>query len=228
MARNVSNHFNTLGSKGEQRLMEDLIIESIRINGMKIYYVPRTFVKLDSLFGEDPLSKFEKVFPIEMYFDNPGEGFGGDRFMVSKFGFEMRETASFIVSRRRFNEAMRRDGFNAMPQTTATAQEVRPLEGDIIYLPLTNDHFEIKEVEHESVFYQVGYRNIFRLDVQKWDYSSETINTGVPEIDRVQEVFENLDSVANNPLADNNYVKDKVSQILDVTETNIFGDPTHF
>lgn len=227
MARNVSNYFNTLGSKSQQRLYEDLMIESIRLNGMKVYYVPRTYVKLDSLFGEDPLSKFEKVFPIEMYFDNPAGGFGGDRFLMSKFGFQMAETASFIVARRRFNEAMKHDGFNCMPNTQYTAQEVRPMEGDIIYVPLTNDHFELMKSDHESTFYQAGHNTVYRLDVQKWNYSSEQVNTGIPEIDRVQDVFENLDSTDNDPLADNDHIKDEASTVLDWSESNPFGEPDH-
>lgn len=225
MARTVSQYFNHIGATGEQRLAEDLIIESIRLRGMEIFYVPRTLVKADIVFGEDPLSKFEKVFPIEAYFDNPSEGFQGDRYLISKFGLEMRETANFIVSRRRFNEAVRYDGYNVMPITQLSVREVRPMEGSLIYLPLTNDLFQINFAEHESVFYQLGYRYIWRIDVQKYDYSHETISTGVPEIDRVQQFFENVDSVTNDPLAQNDDLKSEGSEIIDSTETNVFGDP---
>jgi hypothetical protein len=225
MARNVNHYFNTLGGKGEQRMIEDLIVEAIRINGMKVYYIPRTLVKKDPVFGEDPLSKFEKSFPIEMYFDNPSEGFGGDKYIISKFGLEMRETANFVVSRRRFNQQVKYDGYSAVPQTTYTLNEARPMEGDLIYVPLTNDLFQINFSEHESVFYQVGYRYIWRVDVQKYDYSSEQFSTGVEEIDRVQDLFENLDSVANDPLADNEVLKERANTNLDKTEKNVFGDP---
>lgn len=240
MARNVNHYFNTLGGKGEQRLVEDLIVEAIRINGMKVYYIPRTPGKLDPVFGEDPLVTFETSFPIEMYFDNPSDGFGGDRYLISKFGLEMRETANFIVSRRRFNQTVLYDGVNAVPQTNqnislanwnnlhgiqTTSREVRPMEGDLIYLPITNDIFQINFSEHESVFYQVGYRYIWRVDVQKYDYSSEKFSTGIKAIDRVQQVFENVDSVSNDPLADNNTLKDRATTNLNPTEKNIFGDP---
>jgi len=225
MSRTVSQYFNQFGAKGEQRLVEDLIVESIRINGMTVFYVPRTLVKLDPVFGEDPLSKFEKYFPIEMYFDNPSEGWQGDRYLISKFGLEMREQANFVVSRRRFNEAIRYDGYNAMPITKLSTKEVRPKPGDLIYLPLSNDLFQINFAEHESVFYQLGYRYIWRIDVQKYDYSHETIKTGKPEIDRVQQFFENVDSAANDPLAQNDELKKEGEQILDTTEKNIFGDP---
>lgn len=225
MARNVNHYFNTLGSKGEQRLVEDLIVEAIRINGMKVYYIPRTPGKQDPVFGEDPLSTFDKTFPIEMYFDNPSEGFGGDRYLVSKFGLEMRETANFIVSRRRFNQSVKFDGYSAVPNTNYTLGEARPMEGHLIYLPVTNDLFQINFSEHESVFYQVGYRYIWRVDVQKFDYSSEKFSTGIKEIDRVQDLFENVDSVTNDPLADNNTLKDRAVTNLNTTEKNVFGDP---
>ena len=153
MSRTTSQYFNQIGAKSEQRLVEDLIIESIRINGMEVFYVPRTLVKADPIFGEDPLSKFEKVFPIEMYFDNPGEGWQGDRYLISKFGFEMREQANFVVSRRRFNEAVRYDGYNVMPITKLTEREVHPKSGDLIFLPVTNDLFQISFPEHETRFH---------------------------------------------------------------------------
>jgi Virus neck protein len=225
MARTISQYFNQIGAKGEQRLVEDLIIESIRINGMEIFYVPRTLVKDDPVFGEDPLSKFEKVFPIEMYFDNPQDGWQGDRYIISKFGLEMRETANFIVSRRRFNETVRYDGFNMMPVTKLSTKEVRPMEGDLLYMPLTNDLFQINFAEHESVFYQLGYRYIWRIDVQKYDYSHETIKTGKPEIDRVQQFFQNADSASSDPLAENDDLLKEGAEVIDTTEKNVFGDP---
>lgn len=224
MARTVSQYFNQIGAKGEQRLVEDLIIESIRINGMEIFYVPRTQVKSDPVLGEDVLSKFEKVFPIEMYFDNPTQ-WQGDGYLISKFGLEMREMANFIVSRRRFNEAVRYDGYNVMPITQLTDKEVTPKNGDLIYLPVTNDLFIINHAEHESVFHQLGNRYIWRIDVQKYDYSHEKIATGKPEIDRVQQFFENADSVTNDPLAQNNDLKQAAEDIIDTTERNVFGDP---
>ena len=225
MARTISQYFNQIGAKGEQRLVEDLIIESIRINGMEIFYVPRTLVKLDPVFGEDPLSKFEKYFPIEMYFDNPSEGWQGDRYMISKFGLEMREQANFIVARRRFNESVRYDGFNAMPNTKLQIKEERPKPGDLVYLPVTNDLFQINFAEHESVFHQLGYRYIWRLDVQKYDYSHEKMKTGKPEIDRVQQFFENVDTAASDPLAQNDQLQKEGKKIIDTTEKNLFGDP---
>jgi len=242
MAKNVNHYFNVLGGKTEQKMVEDLIIEAIRSKGMKVYYIPRTLVKFDPVFGEDPLSKFEKYFPIEMYFDNPaGDGFGGDRYLISKFGLEMRETANFIVSRRRFNQSVLVDGYGSVPFTSqaearnawnqqhnisTASTEVRPMEGDLIYVPITNDLFQISFSEHESVFYQIGYRYIWRVDVQKFDYSSEKLDTGISEVDRIEDIFSNNDSVENDPLADNDILLERAEEKnISTREKNVFGDP---
>jgi hypothetical protein len=238
MSRTVSQYFNNINAKNEQRLVEDLIVESIRICGMTVYYVPRTLVDFDSILGEDPMSSFTKVYPIEMYFDQPS-GFQGDRDILSKFGLEMRDQTSFIVARRRFTQAVRYDGSNAIPQTqfTAntnyvneqqtqyTANEVRPLEGDLIYLPVTNDIFEITFADHESAFHQLGAVFVWRISVKKFAYSSETIQTGIPQIDRVSQIFENQDSVSQDTIADNPEIKTEVITDIDFDETNPFGEP---
>ncbi len=223
MSQTVNQYFNVLGTKPEQRLIEDLVIESIKINGLRIFYIPRTLVKEDPVFGEDPLSKFIQAFPIEAYFDNP-QGFNGNRDMLSKFGIQLQDQASFIVSRRRFNQAVKYDGYNAIPNHQYTTTEVRPMEGDLIYLPLTNDLFQINFAEHESVFYQVGYRYVWRIDVEKFMYSSETIQTGIAEIDKIQQLFENVDNISNDPLADNDAITTEADTIIDFDETNPFGE----
>jgi len=238
MSRTISQYFNQFGSKNEQRLVEDLIIESIQINGMKVYYIPKHLVAFDALFGEDPQMEFLKYYPIEMYFDNPN-GFEGDKDILSKFGLELRDKANFICSRRRFNQAVRYDGSNALPNTTYTETEVRPMEGDLIYMPLTNDCFQIQFADHESVFRQLGGLYIWRISVQKFDYSHEKIQTGLPEVDRVQDLFGgevsfdpnafdpafDADELANDPIADNALLKHEGTTLLDFTEENPFGEP---
>jgi hypothetical protein len=225
MARTISQYFsNSGGTKMEQNLIADLINEAIKINGIQIFYVPRTLVKEDPIFGEDPLSKFVAAFPIAAYFDNPAEGYQGDRYLVSKFGMEMRKQANFIISRRSFNQVVKYDGINTvLPNTTYTANEVRPLEGDLIYFPLTNDLWQIQFSEPESVFYQLGYRYIWRVNVEKYDYSSERFATGVPKIDRVADMFENVDSTAKDPIANNDNIIAEITPILDWSEENPFG-----
>lgn len=238
MSRNVSQYFNQINSKAEQRLIEDLIIESIRICGMKVYYIPRTLVDLDTILGEDPMSSFTKTYPIEMYFNTP-EGWDSQMDFISKLGLDMPDQTNFICSRRRFVQAVRYDGSNALPQTTFTqnanyineqqtqytANEVRPNEGDLIYLPVTNDLFEISRADHEGVFHQLGALYVWRIFVQKFRYASETIQTGVPQIDRIQTVFDNNDQTSQDPIADNNEIRDEAASDLVFTELNPFGEP---
>jgi len=239
VSRTVSHYFNNVNAKNEQRLVEDLLVEAIRITGLDIYYIPRTLVKVDPIFGEDPLSRFEKSFKIEAYFDSP-QGFEGDKDIISKFGIELRDKANFIVSRRRFTQAVKHDGYSALPNTSMTATPVRPMEGDLIYFPLTNDLFQIQYADHESVFHQLGGLYIWRITVQKYDYSHEQITTGIPDIDRVSDLFDSAasfvetgfdDAFAQDEVADaianNEVIREQATEVLDFSEDNPFGEPDH-
>jgi hypothetical protein len=161
-------------NSNEQGLYNDLIIEAIRNYGMDVYYIPRTNDKLDLLFGEDVLSKFESSYLIEMYFESV-DGFAGDRNFLSKFGLEIRKQANFIVSRDRFIQEVQTD----------PGVPVRPREGDLIWMPLTRDLFEITFADHEAIFWQLGKVYVWRLLVEKFKYSSERISTGINEIDNI-------------------------------------------
>ncbi len=186
----INHYFNNFHNKAEQHLVEDLIVESIKMFGMMVLYVPRDFVKLDRLFGEDTQAAFTKTYPIEMYFDSVS-GFDGERSILSKFGLDIRKQANFVVSRRRFDEAIKFEGPYAVPISTATMTEVRPREGDIIYLPMTNDLWEIEFAEHESVFYQLGKNYIWRITVHKFVKAGEKFNTGVGAIDKIGAKYQN-------------------------------------
>ena len=164
----------TFNNGNEQNLYNDLIKESIRNYGMNVYYIPRTNEKLDLLFGEDVLSKFDSSYMMEMYFESV-DGFAGDRNFLSKFGLEIRKQANFIVSKDRFSEEVQTDPFTP----------VRPKEGDLIWMPLTRDLFEITFADHEAIFWQLGKVYVWRLLVEKFKYSSERIETGIEEIDTI-------------------------------------------
>jgi len=154
--------------------MEDLVIESIKIHGMDVKYMPRELVNKDNLFGEDTLSKFESAYDVEMYIKNV-EGFDGEGDLLSRFGLEIRDSMTLTVAKSRF-------------EAEVTGQS-RPNEGDLIYFPLNDKLFEIKFVEHEAVFYQHGKLYIYDLRVELFDYSSEIINTGNTEIDAIQTTY---------------------------------------
>ncbi len=164
------------GRSSEQLLMEDIIIECLKIYGLDTYYLPRQKVNEDTILGEDTLNNFEHAYPLEMYMQNV-TGFEGDGDLMSKFGVEIRDTATFIVARRRWDETVARSG-NAVLTT-------RPAEGDIIYFPLTKAYFEIKFVEATDPFFQVGKLYVYKLQCELMQYSSERFNTGVSDIDSI-------------------------------------------
>lgn len=175
----VNHYFNNFTNSMEQNLVEDLIIESIRIYGIECLYIPRTLVKEDLLFGEDVLSKFTTAYPIEMYVKSV-DGFEGDGTFLSKFGLEIRDQMILTMARRRFVEEVYVDGTDTVGTTD------RPNEGDLIYFPLNNKLFEIKFVEHEAIFYQMGSLQTYDITCELFEYSHERLDTGVAAIDNIE------------------------------------------
>jgi len=160
----------------EQLLVEDLLIESMKIYGMDVFYLPRTSRdRVDFLYGEDTLKEYTTAHSIEMYLENI-QGFEGEGDFVSKFGLEIRDEITLLVSRRRF---------------VATADQTRPNEGDLIYVPLVDAFFEISFVEHENeqaMFYTLGRGRganvyVFALKLKRFVFSNEVIQTGVKQVD---------------------------------------------
>jgi len=166
-------YFNT-GTTSEQRLYEDLIIEQLKIYGQDVYYLPRKIANKDTIFGEDPASTFDDSYIIEMYVDNT-DGYMGEQEIIKKFGLELRDDIKFTVSKLRWE--------TLVSNNTDLQESSRPNEGDIVYFPTTKAFFEIQFVEHEQPFYQQSALPVYKLSCTKWEYSSETVSTGVTEID---------------------------------------------
>jgi len=169
-------YFDT-GTKPEQHLYEDLMIEQLKIYGQEVFYIPRTLVKEDELFGEDTLSKFGDAYLIEMYFENV-EGYEGEKEIMSKFGLQMNEDVTFVVSRRRFEQLVSHDS-NLIIKT-------RPNEGDLVYFPKVSKIFEITFVDHDDPFYQIHNLPAFKLKCKTFEYSGEDLDTGIAEIDAIE------------------------------------------
>jgi len=178
------NHYfqggNGIGNDSEKRLHEDLIIEGLKIYGFDCYYLPRTLVNRDLILGEDTLSKFDDSYLLEMYMETT-EGFAGSQELISKFGLEIREDTTFVISKRRFNEQV--DSFHTL------IADGRPNEGDIIYMPLMNSFFEIQFVEDQEPFFQLGQLPVYKLRVTRWEYSSERLDTGIADIDNAETTY---------------------------------------
>ena len=164
--------------RSEQNLYEDIVIESLKMYGQDVYYLPRSVVAEDTILNEDIKSVFSDAYIIEMYIANV-DGFEGDGNLLSKFGVEIRDQANFIVSKRRWEQYV---GYH-----NNDVEHYRPAEGDLIYLPLSQSLFEIRFVEHESPFYQLSNLPTYTLQCELFEYSGETINTGVQNLDDLNE-----------------------------------------
>lgn len=181
----TTNVYFSQGARSEQMLIEDIIIESLKIYGQEVFYIPRTLVSKDEILGEDRLSKFTSSFPIEMYFENV-DSFDGQGAFIQKFGLMMEQSATLVVARRRWDQLVGRYGVTTIP--------TRPNEGDLIYFPLTKGLFEIKFVQHQDPFYQLGKLYVYKLQVELFQYASERIDTGIPAVD----AFESLKTFSTN------------------------------
>lgn len=178
----ATNSYFTQGTAGEQGLIQDLVDEQIKIFGKDVKYIPRTLVDRDSLFNEDAMSTFDSAHEIEAYVANV-DGFTGDGDLFSKFGVRISDQATFIISRRRFTQAV--------DDNATLVVEGRPNEGDLIYFPLAKKIFEIKFVEHEAPFYQLNNLYVWELRCELFEYSDENFETGDTTIDAIETTFAN-------------------------------------
>ena len=169
--------FNNQSFAGEQKLLNDLSVEMIKIHGVDVLYMIRTTPNIDRLFLEDPTSEFDNAVEIEMYIKN-FQGWQGAGDLMSKFGISMADQITFCVSRTRFSEDI-----------GAPFSIIRPREGDLIYFPIPKAIFEVKFVEHEAVFYQTGALQVFELKCERFNYSDEKISVGIAEIDSVESKY---------------------------------------
>lgn len=167
----TNQYFNTTTVTTEQNLVEDMVIESIQIHGQDMYYIKRDLVDEDTIFNEDALSEYKTAWQIEMYIED-SEGFQGEGDFLSKFGLEVRDQLNLMVSKKRFEEEK--------------PDYPKPKEGDLIYWPLVDKLFEINFIEDEAAFYQLGKIYVYRLQTEMWEYSHETVDTGIDEIDDIE------------------------------------------
>ena len=229
----TSVFFNNYANYGEQTLIEDLIIESIKIHGLDSFYMPRTLNNRDPLYREDDASSYDAAYMLEMHMKGTA-GFGGPGDFLSPLGDEIRDTVTLVVAIRRFNAEVK----------DSTGQ-LRPNEGDLVYFPLNRKVFKVMFVEHEAIFYQMGTLQVYELRCELFDYSGEVFNTGYDFIDSivdgystdvvdsgivndeendlpvVLEDFTGLDSVLTG---DNDYYQVEGLKVIDFSELDPFAD----
>ena len=179
------NPFFLQGSDQEQRLVQDLINEQLQIYGVEVTYIPRKYVNRKTIIEEVNASKFDDNFTIEAYV-NTFEGYGGQGDILTKFGMSLRDELVVSISKERFEDFIAAF-LTALPDEEINV-DTRPREGDLIYFPLGGRLFEVKFVEHEQPFYQLGKNYIFELKCELFEYEDEVIDTDIEEIDtQVQE-----------------------------------------
>ena len=223
MAVNAAFHTSNFASIATERnLYSDLIKEAIQIYGHDVYYMDRTLVAEDSILGEDSLSKFRNQHPIEMYMEDSGGGFAGEKELMNQFGLQNLSEATFVVNKSRFQELDRQmqieddtdttggsilleagtidqtssssiltvvsgDSNFYIIQDTAATDADRPNEGDVIFHPVLNKIFQINFVDHDEPFYQLDSNPVYKMRCRLWDYSSEIIDTGITDIDAIED-----------------------------------------
>jgi hypothetical protein len=251
----LNSYFNFFKAANEQNLVEDLVIESIQIYGMDINYIPKTLVDYNALLGEDPQKAFQQYYTIESYMENI-EGFTGMGNFLSKMDLNIDKQATFVFSKRRFdeeilglnwkgdwvstvtyniNDAVHYQGiiyisvYNSnlgnIPGSNANWSvmlQVRPKEGDLIYLPLTHDIFEILFADHEEVFYQLGKIYVWKITAEKWRANHEVFETGNAEIDAIAAELDEEDGVTKDPIADNSTIEDRMTSFLNLDPKSPF------
>ena len=222
MAVNSAFHTNNLSSIASERtLYQNLIKEAIQIYGHDVFYMDRQSVNEDTLFGEDTLNQFNTQHPIEMYVED-GEGYAGDKEIMTQFGLENRNEITFVVSKERFQVLDRQfqiesgtdttggsilletatidqtgdsstlttvsgDGSFYFTQDTAATDADRPLEGDLVYHPVLTKVFEVSFVDHDEPFHQLDNNPVYKLRCKQYEYSQEIIDTGIAEIDAIED-----------------------------------------
>jgi hypothetical protein len=176
------NPFFLQGSSGEQNLVQELINEQLKIYGIEVLYIPRKFVRVQTILEEVQSSKFDDNFLLEAYVNNY-EGYSGAGDIMTKFGVSVRDELSLVISRERFEDFI--SPFLEDEDDNEITVFDRPREGDLVYFPLGKRLFEVKFVEHEKPFYQLGKNYVYELQCELFEYEDEVFDTSIDEVDKV-------------------------------------------
>lgn len=203
----TNSYFNNHENVEEQDLLEELTIEAIQIAGMDLNYILRDTVDEDYLYNEDPTNAFTTYHTIEMMLKSV-DGFGADLDLITSFGLEISENATFEVSIQRFKSVTLLD---------------KPREGDLVYIPMTKSLMEVKKVKKDDPFYQRGKVYVYELTLELFEYSQEEFNTGIVDVDSLIANFDTENNVNNDPIADNNEIDTEADSIRTFDENDPFG-----
>jgi len=211
--------FSNYNFFNEQQLIDDLVIESIQVYGVDTYYVSRQSTSFDHILNEDSLTIFDAAYHVDLYIKSV-DGFQGEGDFLSKFGLQIRDSATFTIAYRTFERFV----------TRLNPEMLRPREGDLIYMPMNNKFFKITFVEHESVFYQTGSLQVYDLKCELFEYSNERFETNIEDIDNHYDQYKtsdvtSLESMFDvDPIAKNLFYEEKGNDIIDFTEIDPFSE----
>jgi hypothetical protein len=233
--------FDFFNYEPTQTLLHDLIIQAIQIYGHEVIYIPRNIINYDQLYETDDQSMYNRTIPIEVYIENV-DGFQGQRDIFTKFGLEIKDSVTLVMARRTFEDVIK-------PITN----QPRPLEGDLIFFTMNRKCFQIAYVNNKELFYPLGTLPTYQMELNLFEFSEETFNTGIPEIDSIQknlslntkdyeltlpdgtELADNndntidsntLDVMTIEPLADNTDLSKESISYIDFNANSPFGGLT--
>jgi len=203
----VRTAFTHHSSTAEQALVTSLVTETIQIVGFDVNYLPRTQNNIDTLFEDAERDSFSASHTIEMYFGQDTlQGFGGGGDVITRFGLEIQDTCQLVVSMSRFTAVV----------TAADSNITKPNEGDLIYLPLSSQLYEITFTEDMIPFFQLGKNYIWQMECSLFRYGQQDLETGITAVDAIEDV---TDTFGQGPAIES----DADGGIVDFTETNPFG-----
>lgn len=218
-------YFNNFNNTPEQNLIENLIIESIKIYGHDVIYCPRKIVNKDDIYGEDTISVYDSSYPTTMYIKSY-DSYEGDGTFLAKFHLEIRDQITFVIANKSF-----------LSEVGTSADIIRPREGDLIFSEMMNRIFIIKYVDNKPTFYQMGALQSTALVCEVWEYSSERLNTGIDAIDSLEDIYStDIQNAAviilndnEDALLDNNGYSIVLGQFdFDEQNKDIFADNDEF
>ena len=227
------NSYFLQGSSQEQFLLQDLINEQLKMYGIDVYYIPRKILGTEKLSKEVTMSKLDDNFIIEAYLDN-FEGYGDNTSIMSKFGIELRNEISLTISKERFDTYIVEFLKDLKEQDSSEIiLDSRPREGDVIFFPLGERLYEIKFVEQEKPFYQLGKLYTYRLSCELFRYSHETLDTGFSDVDNLQTTIDGttgadqdgtVSILPQDGFGTNTEIGTDAQSILDFSETDPFSE----
>lgn len=228
-------YFDTYNNSPEQTLYEDLIVESLSIYGLDIWYIPRnvdvTKEHFDDMMNDVQGATFSESYLTTMYVKNV-DSFGGDGTFMSKFGLQIRDQITFTSAMKTFDldvsqQSAHNHNYDDHVDEIFSHTIANPREGDLIYFPLNKKVFEINFVEQEAVFYQLGALQTYDIVCELFEFSGEIFNTGIPDIDGY---YEDLNKTFKSttqseieefdPFADNFTIEKTADKIIDFDESH--------